>query len=565
MISTPTVVPAAPAGTASGAAHGARTKGVDSSLFSSLAGSTFASVLNAKSVLAAATQSSSAAPTANSADLLAQLTALLKNGTPLATIINRIAQSVGSSVANLLSAKYAPSDVDRIQNSITQTIANALSPPNTGPPGTAAEQAAALAARLQKVVESLAREAQDGSGQQNELSGNILDAFTAKELPAQQKTNGTPSTLDVSSVVSSLLTSAISALKASNAAVASAPPASPLPALSSSVTSNPAIVQGAIQPASGDSSDSSPVQTGLLAQSTANAVASSQGSAQTPAISISNAPDLLARILVRAAGVDAQINGSSASPNDASDAAAGASSAVASAGTPPLTPAALAARFTALLAEIDSRGAISESSGNASTNGNTSHGFEQELAQRAPSDSTVLTNLLSAPATPNLTSQGQNAVQAPPGPAGQFDANAVLEQLLQGISIRTLQQGTSEIRLQLQPENLGPLTIRLSVSGTQVSANIVAQSVDVKNALVSNHQDLARSLSQAGLTLSGFSVDVSGGDAGRDQNRDHTPGFGRRYTVHELGGNATSDTTEASDLGPPLLGGSSLELLNYLA
>ena len=137
--------------------------------------------------------------------------------------------------------------------------------------------------------------------------------------------------------------------------------------------------------------------------------------------------------------------------------------------------------------------------------------------------------------------------------------------MINGMSMRTLAQGTSEIRLQLHPENLGQLTMRLTVTGNQVSATVVAQSADVRSALVANQQDLARSLSQAGLTLSGFSVDVSGGDAGQDQSKDRTAGFGRRYTVHELGGQPKTETTEASNLGPSLLGGSNLELFNSLA
>jgi flagellar hook-length control protein FliK len=132
--------------------------------------------------------------------------------------------------------------------------------------------------------------------------------------------------------------------------------------------------------------------------------------------------------------------------------------------------------------------------------------------------------------------------------------------------MRTSQSGSSEIRLRLNPDNLGEVTLKLTVNGSSISANLVAQNGDVRNALLSNHQQLAQSLSEAGLTLAGFSVDVSGGDAGRDQNRDRTGGFGRRYVVHEIGGNTdASEPAQSPSLGPPLLANSSLELFNYLA
>jgi flagellar hook-length control protein FliK len=202
----------------------------------------------------------------------------------------------------------------------------------------------------------------------------------------------------------------------------------------------------------------------------------------------------------------------------------------------------------------------SSSSGNTSTSTNSGHTFGQDLAQQSPTG-TVASVI--APAA-SLSSQVQNALQ-PSGSSSTVDADAVIEQMVKGMTMRTVAQGTSEIRLQLQPENLGQVTMRLSVTGNQVNATVVAQSADVRSALVANHQELARSLNEAGLTLSGFSVDVSGGDAGQDQSKDRTAGFGRRYVVHELSGNTTAETTEAPSLGPSLLGGSNLELFNSLA
>ena len=550
MISIASVLPANLINVATGTAHaGGKGKGAH---WASLFGASLAN---------ASTASSSTSPTASpltaNADLLSQLTSLLQNGTPMATIVDQLAQSVGSSAAQLLAGKMSSSDLDRLRNSITQTLANALSPPSNAPPGTAAQQAAALAARLQSVVESIARDAQNGSGQQNELSGNLLDANSAKELPAQpQQSNGASSPLDVSSLVSSLLSSVIAAL---NAPSATAPPAKPSYS-PVQLASTQSLATSAVE---AQQSAPSTLNAGLLNQSTANAVAPQAQPPSSPqtSISMSNAPDLLARMLVRAAGVDAQLN-AGGTPANASGASSGASALAAP--TPSLSSSTLAARFAALLADADGTAITAgSSSGDTSTSNNSGHSFAQDLAQQAPSG-TNAASLIAAP-NPSLNAQVQNALQSTPGGGSTVDANAVLEQMINGMSMRTLAQGTSEIRLQLQPENLGQVTMRLTVSGTQVTANVVAQSADVRSALVANQQDLARSLSQAGLTLSGFSVDVSGGDAGQDQSKDRTAGFGRRYTVHELGGQPTAETTEASNLEPSLLGGSSLELFNSLA
>jgi flagellar hook-length control protein FliK len=384
-----------------------------------------------------------------------------------------------------------------------------------------------------------------------------LDANSAKELPAQQQTNGTSSPLDVSSLVSSLLSSVIAAL---NVPSATAPPPAKASYSPVQLATTQSLATSAVE---AQSSAPSTLSSGLLTQSTANAVASQTPPSPQSSISMSNAPDLLARMLVRAAGVDGQLNAGGNSA-DASDASSGASALAAPAGPSSLSPSMLAARFAALLADADG-GAVTSgsSSGNTSTSTNSGHSFGQDLAQQAPSG-TDAASLIAGPNS-SLNAQVQNALQSTPAGGTTVDTSAVLEQMVKGMTMRTLAQGTSEIRLQLQPENLGQVTMRLTVSGNQVSANIVAQSADVRSALVANQQDLARSLSQAGLTLSGFSVDVSGGDAGNDQSKDRTAGFGRRYTVHELGGKPTTETTEVSNPGPSLLGGSSLELFNSLA
>lgn len=457
-------------------------------------------------------------------DLLAQLSQMVQNGTPLSSIVDRIAQSIGSALQHRLAGKVAQSDLDRIRSSITASIANALAPPGNAPPGTAGQQVGTLATRLQRLIESLARDSA-GTGQQNDIAGNILDANSAKDIPAQAPAKQTTSTLDVSSLVRSLLSSALSALQQA------APTTS--------------VAQSSSSPAS------TPSQTD-------NALAS-QSSTSTPpqdAITMANAPDLLARMLVRAAGEDAKINGNAALGSGSTGTTNNATQ----------TPSALAARFQAVLTNLVSNAAQATSNGRFA-GGQSGQSFEQSQSQ--PSLSTHDSSLPNAIAAPGFSVTSPTQMVAQTAAAASHpgvDTTAVIEQLVKSMVMRTNAQGSSEIRLHLQPENLGDVTMKITVTGSQISANVVAANADVRNTLMNNHHQLARSLADAGLTLSGFSVDVSGGNAGRDrQNNDRTAGFGRRYTVHELRGASTTETPALAALGPSILDGKSLALFNYLA
>ena len=494
-----------------------------------------------------------------SSDPIAQLTALVQQGTPISSIADRLANNIGASLQRQLSGTVPQSEIDLL----TQGFARALAPPGNAPPGTPQQQVTALATRLQQVVETLARDQALSSGQQNEISGNILDAASAKEIPAPAGSNGT-SSIDVSSIVSSLLSSVASAPRELRAHPMSTdtPIDLALPRVAPVSVPHPTTLLSSAPVTTAAIANPIP-QTSVLASGndpslSANLPSSLAAPAQAPAAP-DTASDLLARMLVRATGVDAKINGSIAVANGAS----------AGSGTSQSNGSSLLTRFEALIANLGAGGdvAASSSSNNTAFAGNQSgNPFDQQPFNSQPTmtHDPSSPNGIVAPLTAAPT-QMQTFAQAATAAASPVDANAVIEQMVKSLAIRTTDQGTSEIRLHLQPENLGDVTMKITVTGSQISANVVASSADVRNALVSNHQQLARSLADAGLTLSGFSVDVSGGNAGRDQqNNGRASGFGRRYIVHELPGGGTSETTIAA-LGPPLLNGPGLALFNYLA
>jgi flagellar hook-length control protein FliK len=156
-------------------------------------------------------------------------------------------------------------------------------------------------------------------------------------------------------------------------------------------------------------------------------------------------------------------------------------------------------------------------------------------------------------------------VQSASAPTTPYvDPQSVIEQVVTGIVLRN-SGTTSEVRMRLQPEHLGDVSLKLTVSGNTISANIVAQNADVRDMLLSNQQQLARTLADAGLSLGNFSVDVSGGNPGFSQQQ--TPQHRSLFKVGALHADAASEDDSWADsrFGPPVVAGSKSLVLNYLA
>jgi len=119
--------------------------------------------------------------------------------------------------------------------------------------------------------------------------------------------------------------------------------------------------------------------------------------------------------------------------------------------------------------------------------------------------------------------------------------------------------------MRLQPEHLGDVSLKLTVSGTTISANIIAQNADVRDMLLSNQQQLVRTLAQAGLSLGNFSVDVSGGNPGFSQQQSQQHRSLSKAGALHMDAAAEDDAWADSRFGPPVLAGSKSLVLNYLA
>lgn len=434
--------------------------------------------------------------------VLSQLAGMLQAGTPLANIIDKISKELSSALTNASEGSGGNANRQRV---LERALASALAPPGTSPPNeSGTQEAAALESRLRNLLSKISRELKD-AGQQNRFPGSVLDANSARETPAQQQTKTTAGAATRDGVLPSAESILQSVLAQLNAAA---------------------------------SAHSGPAQATLTQQ------AASQNAPQ-------HATDVLGRMLARAANADAQRNASTrvvAVNANASQPSGNDSSSQ------------LFARLMHVIAQ-----AANENASHGGGKQSQQFAFDKNAPQTHHTQSSTSTSAVPAFSTA-LTNTTASAVQsAPAAMPPAIDPQSVIEQVVKGLTMRNF-GSTSEVRMRLQPEHLGDVSLKLTVTGNTISANIVAQNADVRNMLMSNQHLLARSLSEAGLSLGTFSVDVSGGNAGfsEQQSAQHRS-LSKAGALH-IGALGDDDESWAdSRFGPPVSTGAKPLVLNYLA
>ncbi|MFZ5826786.1 MAG: flagellar hook-length control protein FliK [Bacillota bacterium] len=88
----------------------------------------------------------------------------------------------------------------------------------------------------------------------------------------------------------------------------------------------------------------------------------------------------------------------------------------------------------------------------------------------------------------------------------RFEPRQMIDQLVR--AIQTLDDGQYSVTLRLHPEQLGEVRLQLHMSGREVHAAMEVMSQDARQLLENRSDQLRQSLSQAGLTLSGFEVNT---------------------------------------------------------
>jgi flagellar hook-length control protein FliK len=520
-----------------------------------------------------------------------RITALLQSGVSMAQIVStlasKLAQQVGAAIGKTDDASLA---------SLRTAFATALSPPSNGPP-----DAAALMSRLRKVAAIASRVLNDTTGQQNRLTGNTLDAKTAGGNPAPNQTqatakrNGAPAqgngVPQGGYSTESILQGAFAALSGPvdspqvAAQLSSATPGASQNAVSQTQTQSGAASQlpASATPPLPASATPPPASTeALVASSSLDAAGTGGGT-------------LLGRTLTRAANVAADLG-----PNPLTAWSAPASHA------PTLAPS------TPQQASSDAKGGSTNPGGNAATaalaaaSGTASapnatvaaflQTFERALSASANavqpdplsdqnqsddtnpigSNNTTIGNgqsllaSLGVPQTTQPTTSNTPDLPVAAQTAPTTDPNAVVAQLVRGLTMNNTGE-SSQVRLRLVPENLGDLNVKLTVDRNgSVSASVLTHTPEARDAIVANQGQLQRSLADAGLKLTSFSVDLSNGGANmfaqhQQPQTQQRFGFDRRSMLVSNDTNSESDPLSAvPSFAPPALAAAASGALNYL-
>lgn len=554
----------------------------------------------------------------NAAGLQAQFQQMLANGQSLQSIIAQLASQLAGEVSDASSLENGSSGITA-RNRLMQAFSQALAPPGKAPTD-AATQAAALAQRFVQVANIVAGAAQSQDvGQQYRYPGISLDANSAKVSPAPDATQTDPA-VTASALVSSMQANLMAALPAQSSGL---PPTtssgvSPLQArlsallaggaptdavvktLASNLGNTVALASGAdnattagLQAAfarrlsvpAGATPDHIAAQ--LAAQATAivqqaaaqitgGATAGQAVTALAPSVaSTPGGTDVLQRILQRAQNATV-VAGGTAQPQSATQSVSATSG---QGGTNTAGNGNANVNLNALFAQA----AAPEGGSSAQTSVDAFlANFTQAMTDlRSREDSVASASVAPVDSPANgtqafLASIGsvdpaQNTLGLPVAPIAApnpTDPNNVVEQVLKGIYLRNGIGDGTEVRMKLQPENLGDVHVKLNVDNGNVSATFIASTAEVRDTLLANSGALTRQFADAGLKLQQFSVDVGGGQS--------NPFAQHQQQASSGGASMRSMTTSADDdvvdgiqaavptFGPPILSGLNRGLLDYL-
>jgi len=167
--------------------------------------------------------------------------------------------------------------------------------------------------------------------------------------------------------------------------------------------------------------------------------------------------------------------------------------------------------------QVSTQQAGSDQPAAAPTTQPTTPSFAAALAQALPTPAN-----LPADATPAATYAG---VQAP------LHSNAFAPELGARVSLLAV-DGVQQAELQLNPADMGPVSVQITVDGSQAQVSFHALQAETRQALEQSLPDLAAALQGQGLTLSGGGVfqqaqrDADHGEDGSEAGRSSGPSRG---------------------------------------
>ena len=487
---------------------------------------------------------------------------LLAKGESVSEVVQQLAASLAATFA-----QHFGGDPVAIQNQLQQAFASALSPPtSTGPPLSNADLASALAQQFRQVAD-VAAGVLGETGQSNRLfAGSISDAATTAGVqPAPQTSENSPTSADSIANDAAALLASLTASQGDGKTVATN--GAPV------VGSNGDTLLGRILARAAQSSQqsstgsqtsgtsASTVQSGPLGL-TVSALAQATAALDNGAANTQVAADTSAAAIQRAVA-----NAEAQSVVNSGSAPATTSTAASNAPTPALSPAVLA--FVKAFSDaIASTTAAPASKTNAGDNDPASLLQTTDLSSQAPTIG-AFASVQGAVQNDAVSTDGSQS-PAPLPSQTTVDPNLVVSQLLHGLSLNTVDT-TSIVRMRLVPEELGDVSVKLTIEGSSVSAQVMAQTPAAHDALVAGQGQLTRQLADSGLKLTSFNVDLAGGFASfQQQQQQQSSQQGSSNGRSLLGGVDTPEADDSSlvaapNFGPPVLAGVSWSALNYLA
>ena len=106
----------------------------------------------------------------------------------------------------------------------------------------------------------------------------------------------------------------------------------------------------------------------------------------------------------------------------------------------------------------------------------------------------------------------EEAGRGRPSPSVPVTVRQVVDQIVQKVELE-MKGEYGEIRLQLKPEHLGELEIKIATNNGVVSAAFLAESKTVKGLIEAGLPHLKQQLMQQGLNIQDVSVEVGGGNS----------------------------------------------------
>ena len=143
-------------------------------------------------------------------------------------------------------------------------------------------------------------------------------------------------------------------------------------------------------------------------------------------------------------------------------------------------------------------------------------------------------------------SQVNEFVESSSRPAAKNLPNYVTHQVSRGL-VRSINLGINELKIQLKPPELGRLVMTIDQTGNNMRVNIMAENQSARDILISNMNELKAVLSNSGINLESFEVDL-GSDFRQSMAdaRGQADGFGKNNQNRSNGSQENDSSGEQS-------------------